>query len=134
MLVACAGDSGGAVESSGFASPPAGHSIATGTLSAEKSSRVDLGVHRLEERLWVSWELTGPERASAKLRLYIESQNGRFTQADVLGPINSGNIDGGGGPAMHIEHPGRYRVVFGQTVQPGAPSGYVVRYDVRAAP
>lgn len=133
---ACQSGSGEIVEPTRPPLSQVGHSIGTGSLSGDKTTTVDLGTHLLGEQVWVSLVLTGPENASAKFTLRVESDDGDSTYGASRGPIDATNIGDVYDPGLRIDidEPGAHRITFRQVVRPEEAPGYSVEYDVRTTP
>jgi len=131
-VLALSGCGKSGVSTAASVSPIAARTVAQGSLPADRTRQVALGVHRLGERAWVAWDLAGDADARAGYRLKVERISDGKEQSTELGPATWG--PGATAEAVSLEglQPGRYRIWFKQTVYPDAP-GYAVKFTVHTS-
>ena len=137
-LVTLAGASGGC---GGSSEDPGSQweRVTSAQISGDQPIRVNLGDHRLGDRLRLAWELSGPENPPVTLTLRIFNRKTGSGYGYAVTPESGGHaIARRDDQAILLALvPGEYRIYFSQRFAPARGPGYDVEltiYTMRTTP
>jgi len=119
----------------GYDAPQPWEPLASGHITGDESTTLDLGVYELGERIDLGWELSGPDNPPVTLELKIVSTDGLEEYSTARPPQSNPNaLSRKDGSAMGISYiePGSYRIFFSQRFRRGDGPGYDIDFTVYA--
>jgi len=132
-LASLAAACGGSSEGKASPSPvPKWEKVVTTQISGAEPVKLNLGTHRLGDRVTVAWDLSGPKKPPVSLTFRIFNTETGVTFGRTVSPLV------GLGLKRHDDHgivlvpiwPGTYRVFFTQRFRPKDGPGYDVKLTV----
>jgi len=127
-LAGASGGCGGASEGRG----PQWERVTTAQVSGDQPVKLNLGDHRLGDRLRLAWILSGPESPPVTLTLRIFNiKNGGGYGYAVTSESEGHAIARRDGQAIRLAMvPGDYRIYFSQRFRPARGPGYDIKLTI----